>query len=312
MDDRTGRPVVCPQGGAHSSQTRFSREHKNVILEEEENHDRTEKPGSSWKYLSLIGDEQAITLQRTRVYVFSDSVLCLGNIHEKPRANTAWEERLAWFKGSQENRNLDKIDSEPLEFEWNIFPGCTTLQLSHKVQELLLRSGETSQNFTGRIIFMSMFNDISWGSKDNKKECETNAQLVSLYAKRFGAGQWSFLGPGSEKKWYSISEDSPQGEWDRVAEQMMVTLAESGHPIFRSTSPLSRGTLQKAKVVENYQYAAVPMGLKLFLAQLFLLISSVFTEKSQICVMNTESAMLEQGDLLWQDNLTHCSCRQVR
>ena len=37
------RPVVCPQGGAHTSQTRFSREHKNVILEEEENHDRTER-----------------------------------------------------------------------------------------------------------------------------------------------------------------------------------------------------------------------------------------------------------------------------
>ena len=44
MDDRTGRPVVCPQGGAHASQTRSSREHKNDILEEEENHDRTERP----------------------------------------------------------------------------------------------------------------------------------------------------------------------------------------------------------------------------------------------------------------------------
>ena len=44
MDDRTVRPLVCPQGGAHTSQTRFSREHKNVILEEEENHDRTERP----------------------------------------------------------------------------------------------------------------------------------------------------------------------------------------------------------------------------------------------------------------------------
>ena len=69
---------------------------------------------------------------------------------------------------------------------------------------------------------MSMFNDISWRSKDNKKECESNAQLVSLYAKRFGAGQWSFLGLGSEKKWYSISEDSPQEMWDRIAEQMMI------------------------------------------------------------------------------------------
>ena len=38
----------------------------------------------SWKYLSLIGDERVINLQRTRVYVFSDSVLCLGKILEPP------------------------------------------------------------------------------------------------------------------------------------------------------------------------------------------------------------------------------------
>ena len=44
MDDRTVKPVVCPQRGAHAFQSRFSREHKHVILEEEENHDRTVKP----------------------------------------------------------------------------------------------------------------------------------------------------------------------------------------------------------------------------------------------------------------------------
>ena len=114
-------------------------------------------------------------------------------------------------------------------------PRCSS---AHKVQELLSRLSVTPEKFTGRNIFMSMFNDISWGSKDNKKECESNAQLVSLYAKRFGAGQWSFLGRGSEKKWYSTSADSPQREWDRIAEQMMLTFAESEHPIFRSTSPI--------------------------------------------------------------------------
>ena len=36
----------------------------------------------AWKYLSLIGDERVINLQRTKVYVFSDSVLCLGKILE--------------------------------------------------------------------------------------------------------------------------------------------------------------------------------------------------------------------------------------
>ena len=91
---------------------------------------------------------------------------------------------------------------------------------------------------------MSVFNDISCGSRDNEKECKSNANLVSLFAKRFGTGQWSFIGPGSEKKWYSISEDSPQGEWDNMAERMMLEFAESGHQIFRATSPLSRGRLK--------------------------------------------------------------------
>ena len=131
-----------------------------------------------------------------------------------------------------------------MEFEWNIFPGFTTLQLVREVKELLSRLSVSPENFTGRIIFMSMFNDISWGSKDNEKECESSAQLVSLYAKTILPGQWSFLGPGSEKKWFSTHEYIPQGEWDRVAEQIMITFAESRHPIFRSTSPLSRGVLR--------------------------------------------------------------------
>ena len=90
------------------------------------------------------------------------------------------------------------------------FPGFNTLQLSQEVKHFLLRLGETPETFTGRVIFMSMFNDISCGSRDSEKECMSNAQLTSLHAKRFGIGQWSFLGPGSDKKWYSISEYSPQ------------------------------------------------------------------------------------------------------
>ena len=194
----------------------------------------------SWKYMSLIGDERVINLQRTKVYVFSDSVLCLGKIHENPQSNYAWEDRLGWFKTSQEYRNFDRIDGEPMEFEWNIFPGFNTLQLSEEVKRLLLRLDETPEKFTGRIIFMSMFNDISCGSKDNEQECLANAKLVSLYANRFGKAQRSFIGPGSEKKWYCISEDSSQGVWDR----MLLEFAESDCPIFRATSPLSRGRLR--------------------------------------------------------------------
>ena len=47
----------------------------------------------SWKYLSLIGDERVINLQRTKVYVFSDSVLCLGKILKTTQSNDVWEQR---------------------------------------------------------------------------------------------------------------------------------------------------------------------------------------------------------------------------
>ena len=117
---------------------------------------------SSWKQLSLVNDEELISLSHAKVYVFSDSVLCLGKVNENPQSNIAWEDRLSCFKDSPQYRTLDTIDGEPMEFEWNIFPGFTTLQHVREVQELLSRLSVQPENFTGRIIFMSMFNDISW------------------------------------------------------------------------------------------------------------------------------------------------------
>ena len=70
---------------------------------------------SSWEYFSLIGDEQVISLQRTKVYVFSDSVLCLGKIHENCMGTKIG---LVQHNTSQEYRDLDRIDGEPMEFEW--------------------------------------------------------------------------------------------------------------------------------------------------------------------------------------------------
>ena len=84
-----------------------------------------------------------------------------------------------------------------------------------------------------------MFNDISCDRKGNKDECSRNAESVKVLARRFGIGQWSYIGPGSEKKWYS-SENSPQGAWDNIADKMLLEFAESGCPIFCATTPLSR------------------------------------------------------------------------
>ena len=106
-----------------------------------------------WKHLSLMGDETGINLQRAEVYVFSDSVSCLGKIHQHPKSNEAWKDRIEWITTSESYRDYDGISGEPTEFEWNIFPGFTTLQLCGKVTDILSRLGETPETFTGRILF---------------------------------------------------------------------------------------------------------------------------------------------------------------
>ena len=118
------------------------------------------------------------------------------------------------------------------------------LQLCGKINDLLSDLGKTPETFTGRIILMSMFNDISCDGKGNEEECVANSKVVSILAKKFGIGQWSFIGPGSEKKLYSMEENRLGGIWDHIADKMLLEFAGSGHPVFRATSPLSRGQLK--------------------------------------------------------------------
>ena len=136
--------------------------------------------------------------------------------------------------------------------------------------------------------------------RTTRKNANQMLNSVLFFAKRFGEGQRS----GSEKKWYSTHECKPQGERDRVAEQLMITCAESQHPVFRSTSPLSRGVFKSKGGGKLSIHFCWPMErrLKLFFAQLFPKISSGFTEQSQICVMNTKLCTMEREDPMWEDN----------
>ena len=169
--------------------------------------------------------------------------MCLGKIQQNREFNEAWKKRIEGIITEKSYRDYDGTNGEPTEFELNIFPGFTTLQLCGKVNDLLSDLGETPETFTDRILLMSMFNDISCDRKGNKEECLANARVVKVLVKRFGVGQWSFIGPGSEKKWYS-GENSPQGAFDNIAEEMLLEFAESGHPTFRATTPLSRSILK--------------------------------------------------------------------
>ena len=69
---------------------------------------------SLWKQLSLVNDEEVISLSHAKVYVFSDSLSCLRKVNQNQTSNSAWEEKLSWFKDSPQYRTLDTMDGEPM------------------------------------------------------------------------------------------------------------------------------------------------------------------------------------------------------
>ena len=85
-----------------------------------------------------------------------------------------------------------------------------------------------------------MYHDIVWKAKGNKEHFEHNSLAVAENARSFPRGHWSFLGPGSEEKWYGTHPCGPDGSWDRRVEQMLAVFSRSGHPIFRASSAFAR------------------------------------------------------------------------
>ena len=79
---------------------------------------------------------------------------------------------------------------------------------------------------------MSMFNDIIWRTKDNERECIADATLVSLFAKKDFQQDVGHSSDLDQKRSGSTYKERPRGEWDRVADLMMIKFRESGHPVF--------------------------------------------------------------------------------
>ena len=143
-----------------------------------------------WRETTLLTD-RAVQFATAKTYVFSNSVLCLGGISTEPVK--AWES--VWLNGLWKHfffQELDRIDGEPMEFEWKI-----SLRI-HNVGHTAELNCE-HEHFKGRIIFMSMYNDIHWWKRGNRENCIANAHRFTEYARRFTPGHWSFLAPGSEK-----------------------------------------------------------------------------------------------------------------
>ena len=221
------------------------------------------------------------------------------------------EDMLTWFKSSSQYRALDRNCWWANGIRVEYFPKNHHAARRRSPKVHREKKGDPAQ-FQGRIIFMSMFNNIIWWTKDNEQECIADATLVSLFAKRFPAGRWSFLGLWIRKEvvFYLQRKTTRRMGQSRWIEWWWNSEKADTQPSEPRVHCLEERS--EAKEVENYRYTSVPMEirLKLFFAQLFLLFSSVSTEQFQMCVRNTVPVKLERRDPCWQDNLTHCLCQQ--
>ena len=74
-----------------------------------------------------------------KVYVFSDSVLCLGGqCPQYPEsARVSEQKKISTFVSTSEYRELENLTGGPFVFEWKAFPGHTTKQLLQKIQNMM-------------------------------------------------------------------------------------------------------------------------------------------------------------------------------
>ena len=92
----------------------------------------------------------------------------MGRIPDNPVS--AWKEKVDWFRNSLQCRELDRIDGEPMEFEWKIFPGFNTLQILAET-ECEPRTDNLHVNVQRQCMV-----------------CIENSRIVAGYAKRFAHG----------------------------------------------------------------------------------------------------------------------------
>ena len=144
-----------------------------------------------------LAHDQVKRWSKAKVRVYSHSVLCLGKTPSGEEAKTRWSNQVKFQMYCPVEEFLG-IGGEAIEFEWNILPRFTTLQILRQIQNDLQNENTTPEQFLDRIIFMSIFNDIERTQRNNEEICASKSEQEKKYAQRFKTGHWTFIGPGDE------------------------------------------------------------------------------------------------------------------
>ena len=148
-------------------------------------------------------------------------MLCLGGLNAHDDAIRRWKDKVSTLQMYNTFRSLQGLDGEPIEFEWKIPPGFSALQLLHTIQNDLEGKCINPEEFSDRIIFMSMFDHIDLEKKGNEDTCALTSGTIRDYASKFKDGHYV-------KIRYDDYESKFEGKWDLRASKMLDDFENSG------------------------------------------------------------------------------------
>ena len=93
---------------------------------------------------------------------------------------------------------------------------------------------ELPEHFEGRIIFMSMYDDMDWIAKGRS----------FFVCRKVSRGSLDLLRPWKRRKnGTGRTRTTPDGAWNPTA-KMMPNFAKSGHLVLRGTSPFEKRSIE--------------------------------------------------------------------
>ena len=151
-----------------------------------------------------------------------------------------WKKQIKWYSQKNHFKELNRIDRQLTVFEWKIFPRFTAVGILDEIQQIMGKLQFEPENFTSRIIFTSMYNDIVWCENGNTEECSQNSLKVSKYASFVAVvgHSWDLDRKRNGTRPVLINQTELQKLW------CSNYIQNPRHPIFRASSAFERGDLE--------------------------------------------------------------------
>ena len=145
-----------------------------------------------WRKYSLLEGRIAEQL-KSKIFVFSDSVLCLAGKRPDHAARILEKDRITYFVERREYLQLLDLAGEPVEFVLRTYVRRTSIEIFEFVQEMFAEQGVQPSQFKGRILIISMYNDLNgWQNKNEhvfrqegntcclvRQRCRTRTMVIS-------------------------------------------------------------------------------------------------------------------------------------